>query len=215
MRASRRVVTVGVLLGLVVAVPLGAQSPKQLNKARKLLEKIKAVDGAGSGLDADTLQGMTPAALSVNHASSADNANHATTADNATNATNATTAANATGAAGPLASGQTLFGTVATAGHKVNAPDFVDETSISFPIPLAAAPTANVIPPGGPPTAACPGSSDAPSATGGNLCVYETTDTGTTGLTLGPTPFGANVFAQGVAAGANYEVIGVWAVQAP
>ena len=63
MVVSRRMFAVGVLLGLVVAVPVQAQSPRQLNKARKLLEKIKGVDGTGSGLDADTLQGMTPADL--------------------------------------------------------------------------------------------------------------------------------------------------------
>ncbi len=50
----------GVLIGMTVAVPIAAQSPKQIKKAQKLLDKILLVDGAGSGLDADTVHGMTP-----------------------------------------------------------------------------------------------------------------------------------------------------------
>jgi hypothetical protein len=40
-----------------------AQSRKQLKQAQKLLAQIKLVDGAGSGLDADTVQGITPSQL--------------------------------------------------------------------------------------------------------------------------------------------------------
>jgi hypothetical protein len=65
MHASGRwmLVGLGVLVGMALAVPVASQSPKQLKKAEKLLAKLKLVDGAGSGLDADTLQGMTPADL--------------------------------------------------------------------------------------------------------------------------------------------------------
>ena len=47
-------------MGAVTAV---AQSKGQVKKAGKLLSKIKLVDGAGSGLDADMVQGMTPAQI--------------------------------------------------------------------------------------------------------------------------------------------------------
>src|SRR2546425_5326872 len=43
---------------------------------------------------------------------------------------------------------------------------------IGFTYPLAAAPTPNVVPIGGPPTTACPGSAANPEATPGNLCLY-------------------------------------------
>src|SRR6185295_9953800 len=41
-------------------VPLGAQSRRTLTKARRLLEKVKLVDGPDSGLDADTVDGASP-----------------------------------------------------------------------------------------------------------------------------------------------------------
>lgn len=44
-----------VLLALAVALPAAAQT----KKARKLLTQLKTVDGPGSGLDADALQGRT------------------------------------------------------------------------------------------------------------------------------------------------------------
>lgn len=139
----------------------------------------------------------------------------AKTAKKAKVATKATTAANATGLAGALASDQTLVGKVGTGGHRDAATDFVSEGALSFPIPLAAAPTARVIPIGGPPTTNCPGSAGAPSAGPGQLCVYLTLVDGATGLTLNVDKYGAAYFADGVAAGANYEVQGVWAVKAP
>jgi hypothetical protein len=45
------------------AAPAAAQSPRALRKAQKLLERLELVDGAGSGLDADLLQGQTLAAV--------------------------------------------------------------------------------------------------------------------------------------------------------
>jgi hypothetical protein len=47
----------------LVAGIVTAQGMKQLKQARKVLEKLKLVDGRGSGLDADTVQGMTPTQL--------------------------------------------------------------------------------------------------------------------------------------------------------
>jgi|SRR5690242_3366715 len=154
----------------------------------------------------------------VPSAAHADSATNATNATNAANATNANTAANATGLNGPLGSGKTLTGVFATAGHKVNAGDFVDESPITFQLPLSSAPTFNDLAPGASSTA-CPGSSSAPTATPGNLCLYETIRTGATGVTqvspLELRRFGAAIFPTGVGAATNYEVDGVWAVTAP
>jgi hypothetical protein len=59
--------TIAVLLALVFAMGAAltaiAQSKKQLKQAQKLLSQLKLVDGGGSGLDADTVQGMTPTQL--------------------------------------------------------------------------------------------------------------------------------------------------------
>jgi len=49
-----------VLLGIGY---VGAKPPNSKKAALKVLNLLKEVDGAGSGLDADTLQGMTPAQL--------------------------------------------------------------------------------------------------------------------------------------------------------
>jgi hypothetical protein len=143
--------------------------------------------------------------LSVNHANTADSA---------------TSAANATGLAGPLASGRTLIGYVNTTGH-TDPGQITNEASISFPIPLATAPTVHVIPVGGPSTAACPGTDANPSATGGNLCIYESTIVGATGLAvpggLHPvtvTRFGLpGLLATGTSG--DYIARAAWAVTAP
>jgi hypothetical protein len=150
-------------------------------------------------------------AKSANSAAAAVSATHATSADSATSAT---TAASATGLAGPLASGQTERGVFGLAGHETTAGDFVSETGITFPIPLAAAPAFNVVV-GATPTTKCPGTLANPTATAGQLCLYTSIDNNVTGLnddTL--EKFGVSVFPTGVAAG-NYEVTGSWAVTAP
>jgi hypothetical protein len=84
-----------------------------------------------------------------------------------------------TGDPGPfpatLPSGKTLTGLyradtyVNNGGGEVSV--FVSP-GIGFTYPLAAPPTPNVVPIGGPPTAACPGSAANPQATPGNLCLY-------------------------------------------
>jgi hypothetical protein len=50
---------------LFIAVVAIAKSPaeRKLARARKVLEQVLLVDGAGSGLDADTLQGAPPSAF--------------------------------------------------------------------------------------------------------------------------------------------------------
>jgi hypothetical protein len=54
---------VAVVVAVTLASFVGAASKGAQKKALKLLNMLKQVDGAGSGLDADTVQGMTPAAL--------------------------------------------------------------------------------------------------------------------------------------------------------
>src|SRR5262245_60045476 len=53
----------GLAVGLAAAAPIAARGQRQLRAAQKLLDKLRLVDGPGSGLDADTVQGMTPAEL--------------------------------------------------------------------------------------------------------------------------------------------------------
>jgi hypothetical protein len=193
--------------------------------------KVLAAKHKDAKADTSLVKKLAPS-LSVKHAKTADsaaNATHASSADSATNATNATnaghattadSAANATGLAGPLASGRTLTGYVDSAGH-VGAGEIAPETSISFQIPLAAAPTLNVIPVGGPSTGACPGTASTPSAAGGNLCIYESQIVGTTGFVLsdGLNPGGVTRFGVfgllGASGSGDYIARGTWAVTAP
>ena len=67
MRVSRRWMWVGLgtVIGMAMAVPIAGQTTRQLRRAAKLLEKIKLVDGAGSGLDADTLDGVDALAFAT------------------------------------------------------------------------------------------------------------------------------------------------------
>jgi hypothetical protein len=212
----------------------GAVTAKKLHRGAVTSATISHGAVTGSKLN---LSGVTvPAASHANTADSATNAGHANTADSATNAGHANTAdsatnaghattadstANATGLAGPLASGQTLIGYVDSAGH-VGAGEIAPETSISFQIPLAAAPALHIIPVGGPSTGACPGTAANPSAAGGNLCIYESTLVNTTGFSLpdglnpvsGPTRFGLPGLL-GASTSGDYIARGAWAVTAP
>jgi hypothetical protein len=179
---------------------------KQLKKNAVTTAKIKknAVTGAKAK---ESTFGQVPKAA---HAVSADKA---TSADKAIGADSA---GNATGLVGPLAAGQTLRGTFEVAGTKDGGLDFVGGFDISFPIPLATTPTTNVIGPGGPSTAQCPGSFANPTAASGQLCLYINTLTGATGLTelTGsdfPTRFGTAFFPTMPGTG-NYQVNGTWAV---
>jgi hypothetical protein len=113
---------------------------------------------------------------------------------------------------GPLASGDTLRGYWATAD--TNTGGFIDEAAISFQVPLAQAPTAEFVPDGGPPTAHCPGSVDAPLAAPGFLCFYANDEQlNVASLDMRTSKFGARFFA--LAGLGDYEVEGTWAVTAP
>jgi hypothetical protein len=129
-----------------------------------------------------------------------------------------------TGATGPLLtvlpSGKTETGTYQADGT-ATVVGALASTSISFPIPLASAPTPNIVPSGT--TTACPGSVTAPSAAPGQLCVYEGGQANVaeiaaynpfTGNGGGASPYGAGLVVDSAAAG-NFYSDGTWAVTAP
>jgi hypothetical protein len=203
-----------------LSLPKNSVGAKQLKKNAVTGSKIKKNAVTSSKVKNHSLTGAdiklgalgtVPSAAHANVADSATNAGHATTADSA---------ANATGLAGSLASGQTLIGYVDSAGH-VDPGEIAPETSISFQIPLAAAPALHIIPVGGPSTGACPGTAINPSAAPGNLCIYESTLVGTTGFALpaglnpvsGPTRFGLPGLV-GASGSGDYIARGAWAVTA-
>jgi hypothetical protein len=125
-----------------------------------------------------------------------------------------------------LESGQTLTGTFGADFHAT----VVGQTGIvalTFPIPLAVAPTAvaatNFIPVGAPPTVNCPGTSSNPAALPGNLCFYEAFSsnillrciTGTSVLVCDTSsPWGVTLGIESATAGRTTSV-GTWAVTAP
>jgi len=121
-----------------------------------------------------------------------------------------------------LESGQTLRGTWGAGGAATAAA--IDMVQLfTFNPPLASAPTGNFIPQGGASTAACPGSVTNPTATPGNLCVYESTGTNRTFIctvkpslvtSCGTDAWGAGVVVSSNAAG-QYFSYGTWAVTAP
>lgn len=92
--------------------------------------------------------------------------------------------------------------------------------SITFSIPLAAAPTAHYLNEGSAPTADCPGSPASPEAAPGHLCVYERTASAVSRTVLDPisgdnpgsSRYGAVVFSSNTNETATY---GTWAVKAP
>jgi hypothetical protein len=91
----------------------------------------------------------------------------------------ATGATGATGQQGPpgplvdtLPSGATLRGAFASGATKIAPATGFSWDAISFPFPLASAPTPNIISVGGSSTTECPGSLADPTAAPGNLCAY-------------------------------------------
>ena len=124
---------------------------------------------------------------------------------------------------GVLPSGATLKGAFTIATTVTTLQERVG-TQISFGIPLASAPIANLIYAGDTPPAACPGTVAAPQADPGNLCIYEGVGTNielegvedpVTGATNGTArPFGASVVGISTAVG-DVNSSGSWAVTAP
>jgi hypothetical protein len=196
----------------------GQVKGKDIAKNAVTGKKVKNSSLTGADIKNDSLTGSDINESTLGQVPSANTANNATHATSANSANSAGTAANATGLDGPLASGKTLRGVYSTAGHKGAAADFIDESSITFAVPLASAPAFHYVASGGPPTAQCPGSFADPKAAPGQLCFYGNFQSGGTGITVPsghPRRFGSSFFASGVAAGANYELSGTWAVTAP
>lgn len=120
-----------------------------------------------------------------------------------------------------LPSGKTLRGVYAAAVTGGPGDSGIGRTAISFSFPLAAAPGSSYLPNGGS-NASCPGSAQDPSATAGNLCVYEAGTSGPvaltgifdplTGVNFRASRFGAVAFVNG---DAGATVRGSWAVTAP
>jgi len=123
-----------------------------------------------------------------------------------------------------LASGITLVGTYAI-DFPASAANQEGTSAITFPIPLATAPTANVIAAGGSPTTNCPGSSANPEAAAGQFCVYETQGVNVSSRCIAgvagswvcgtAATFGASVWVTSTAGGSRTVSIGTWAVTAP
>ena len=59
-----RILAVFAVMALLVST--GTPAAAQVRKARKTLNLVKQVDGPGSGLDADTIQGLTPLQIQAN-----------------------------------------------------------------------------------------------------------------------------------------------------
>jgi hypothetical protein len=123
-----------------------------------------------------------------------------------------------------LPSGETLKGSFGGGGGVATGSGNAVELSISYPVPLAASPTAHVVQAGGSPTSPCPGSGAAPSAASGHLCVYvvgghevDTTIVSTYGDDGSRDyRYGAVVYAYPTCkAPCHAEFWGTWAVTAP
>jgi hypothetical protein len=119
-----------------------------------------------------------------------------------------------------LPSGQTERGVFAGEADDVGNANAHTYATAAFPIPLAGAPTANIIQSGGASTAQCPGSSANPQATAGNLCVYVNNSSGAVTVfdpsnpanPINSSKWGATISI--ISSGAAYEY-GTWAVTAP
>jgi hypothetical protein len=71
-----------------------------------------------------------------------------------------------------LPSGATVTGTWGASGYAPNTTNATAWTGISFPVPLASAPTLTIVSPTNPDPSHCPGTLAAPAAVPGVVCVY-------------------------------------------
>ncbi len=115
-----------------------------------------------------------------------------------------------------------LRGTYSTLFNASAASQF-GQTSWTYQVQLASAPSVNFMAQGSAPTTNCPGSTASPSAAKGQLCVYEVNFTNRTFVCIyAPGPnvcsasdvFGAGIEITSVAAGLTFS-FGTWAVTAP
>lgn len=136
----------------------------------------------------------------------------------------------AQGPAGPLLeqlpSGKTLRGVYDVGGMEVNGATQTSQgASVTFAIPLAAAPNPHFLSKGTGPTADCPGTVERPEASPGQLCVYEggqwsdgdvTIYDPTTQASPGTTRWGFGLLLVPMSTTASYSFTshGTWAVTA-
>lgn len=117
-----------------------------------------------------------------------------------------------------LPSGKTEKGAYNLAGNRYSGGGaYYPSVEATYPIPIGFEPTITLVKPGGSPTAACPGTVEAPTAAPGNLCIYAQYEVGaieTAANTPAKGHFGWRVRV-GVLEGAPYEDSGTWAVTAP
>jgi hypothetical protein len=115
-----------------------------------------------------------------------------------------------------LPSGATERGAYGMAGTVTKGASYIPGTETSYPIPLSFTPTTNVIFEGSPPTAKCPGTVENPTATAGNLCIYEARED--VALDIVKTPANAHFGFLALFEAEpeeNWEDTGTWAVTAP
>ena len=115
--------------------------------------------------------------------------------------------------------GGTMYGGFSISGVAAGAGSF-DAAYLTFPVPVAAAPTSHVITPGDPVPAGCSGSASSPRASAGHVCIFVAWELNTTGPynifspvngLPGTSRFGVLMDSASTAAG-NYAVAGTWAV---
>jgi hypothetical protein len=123
--------------------------------------------------------------------------------------------------------GSTQLGTFALQGNATAAGQYVAQSSISFPLQLASAPAVIEIQRFATPTTDCPGSSSAPAAAPGYLCLYfdyaqniyaaappyDLYPQDPTNLDFGASTYGALLGADSAASG-EVQAAGSWAVTA-
>ena len=195
-------------------LPSNSVGAKQIKRNAVTSPKVKN----GSLLKSDFKAGQLPAGARGPQGAKGEKGDKGDAGLNGTNGTN--------GTPGPLVdtlpSGKTLRGIYAMGTH-ASGPSHYISGAISFPFPLASAPTPHVIGDGQTPPAECPGNEGNPQAAAGHLCVYEASKLNTSGPpeTCDPTSGCPSVNRHGVgiqifAAGAGvFNSSGTWAVTAP
>jgi hypothetical protein len=127
-----------------------------------------------------------------------------------------------TGPPGPLTevlpSGKTERGMYIFGGTRAAGGSYTPNFSISYPVPVNFTPKLTFIRVGGATTSECTGSTAAPTAAPGALCIYESRDdtayvTGAA-IEAPTTHFGALLYVS-APAGADYEIEGSYALTAP
>jgi hypothetical protein len=212
-------------LALVFAMSGGALAANHylINSTKQINPKVlKALANQNKKLFQKLAKTVTVAkATSAVTAGTAATAGSATSALSATNATNATNAANATNASSASSSATLGKGQTETGVWSANDTNNPAYGAISFVHPLTSPPTPHLIPPGGPVPPGCSGTTNAPGASPGQLCVFAQFlfnsefagifDPGTAGSEEAAGKHGAVVFLFKTGAG-HFDGAGTWAV---